>query len=420
MSSQMHPTSRTAPLKCIRLCCSQVKIHNFFAELHVQWHMNSQFKWVTKNTQLAETLVLPARTVNWDHRCHVLSWWSTSINNISAMNNHPPSISIQHFKPLASFTLPTLDSRSFSLPLWSHPPDSRSVGSHRLRGEGSDGTTSCKELQEILSTVVMNHHVESCNCRTYVENSFPQFRTVESSSCPPSLTFKFASLRFWNSPTYELLRWIYGCSFRHSGKRPRRRVAAEATRSSRWNKGPSPKRWSLKLSTLQWLENNHPNAGGWSAGVTNVPWNKFQILIHSVDPSLVFPLLDLGVCRSMPFTNWRIQGANWTGKPWEHYTRSHGAGPKRDQSRKGMVGELDKDEQRISAWKFGPMKCIFQPVVVVCEKNLTTTPLFVLLCFGYRLLLPSRYTYYRAFPKCPYFFLYKCFHYLFLLLILLS
>ena len=113
MSSQMHPTSRTAPLKCIRLCCSQVKIYHFFAELHVQWHMNSQFKWVTKNTQLAETLVLPARTVNWDHRCHVLSWWSTSINNISNMNNHPPSISIQHLKPLASFTLPTLDSRSF-------------------------------------------------------------------------------------------------------------------------------------------------------------------------------------------------------------------------------------------------------------------------------------------------------------------
>lgn len=89
-----------------------------------------------------------------------------------------------------------------------------------------------------------------------------------------------------------------------------------------------------------------------------------------MDPSPVFPLLDLGVCRSMPFTNWRIQGANWTGKPWEHYTRSHGAGPKRDQSRKGMVGELDKDYQRISAWKLG--------------------------------------------PKCPYFFLYKCSHYSFI------
>lgn len=109
-------------------------------------------------------------------------------------------------------------------------------GSHRLRGEGSDGTTCCKELQEILFTVVMNHHVESCNCRTSVENSFPQYKIVESSSCPPSLTFKCASLRFWNSPTYALLRWIYGCSFGHSGKRPRRRVAAEATRSSRWNR----------------------------------------------------------------------------------------------------------------------------------------------------------------------------------------
>ena len=196
--------------------------------------------------------------------------------------------------------------------------------------KSSDGTTSCKELQEILSTVVMNHHVESCNCRTFMlKTASHNLVTVESSSCPPSLTFKFASLRFWNSPTYELLRWIYGCSFRHSGKRPRRRVAAEATRSSRWNKGPSPKRWSLKLSTLQWLENNHPNAGGWSAGVTNAPWNKFQIVIHSVDPSLVFPLLDLGVCRSMPFTNWRIQGANWTGKPWEHYTRSHGGRSKK-------------------------------------------------------------------------------------------
>ena len=127
MSSQMHPTSRTAPLKCIRLLCSQVKIHHFFAELQVQWNMNSQFKCITKNTQLAETLVLPAHTVNWNLRSHVLSWWSTSINNISTMKNHPPSISIQHLKPLASFTLPTLDSRSFSLPLWSHPPDSRSV-----------------------------------------------------------------------------------------------------------------------------------------------------------------------------------------------------------------------------------------------------------------------------------------------------
>lgn len=224
--------------------------------------MNSQFKWVTKNTELAETLVLPAHTVNWDHRCHMLSWWSTSINNISTMNTHPPSISIQHLKPLASSTF--LGFSIFyesSRPLWSHPPDSRSVGSHRLRGEGSDGTTSCKELQEILFTILMNHHVESCNCRTSVENSFPQYRTVESSSCPPSLTFKFASLRFWNSPTYELLRWIYGCSFVHSGKRPRRRVAAEATRSSRWNR-------VLHLSVDHW------NFQPFNALKTIIPNNK--------------------------------------------------------------------------------------------------------------------------------------------------
>ena len=94
--------------------------------------------------------------------------------------------------------------------LWSHAPHSRSVQFPSVPSRGAKVAMDQALVwnsNENMVTITTNHHVESCNCRTYVENSFPKFRAfkaVESSSCPPSLTSsKFASRRFWNSPTYR-------------------------------------------------------------------------------------------------------------------------------------------------------------------------------------------------------------------------